>query len=90
LACEVKLSKRAEKFLRRASKDLIKRVNEKLRELSVNPVCEERLKGILRDCCKTRIGNYRIAYQPRPCTVIVVDIDHRDKFYDKLKRLLKR
>jgi len=91
LACEVRLSSNAEKFLRRApkDKDLAKRINERLRELSENPVCEERLKGVLRDLCKSRVGDYRIAYQPKQCTVIVIDISHRDRFYDKLKRLLK-
>ena len=89
MACEVRLSRSAEKFLRRAPEDLAERIDERLRELSENPVCGERLKGILRDLCKTRIGDYRIAYQPKPCSVIVVDIGHRNKFYDKLKRLLK-
>ena len=89
MACEVKLSRSAEKFLRRAPEDLTARINERLRELSENPVCGERLKGTLRDLCKTRIGDYRIVYQSKPCTIIVVDIGHRGKFYDKLKRLLK-
>ena len=89
MACEVKLNRSAEKFLRRAPKDLVERINERLRELSDNPVCEERLKGTLRDLCKSRIGDYRIAYQLKPCIVIVIDIGHRDRFYDKLKRLLK-
>ena len=89
MACEVKLSRSAEKFLRRAPKDLAERISERLRELSDNPICGERLKGTLRDLCKSRIGGYRIAYQLKPCTVIVIDIGHRDRFYDKLKRLLK-
>ena len=89
MACEVKLSRSAEKFLRRAPEDLAERISERLRELSDNSICEERLKGTLRDLCKSRIGDYRIAYQLKPCTVIVIDIGHRDRFYDKLKRLLK-
>ena len=89
MVCEVKLGRSTGKFLRRAPRDLAERINERLRELSENPVCEERLKGTLRDLCKSRIGDYRIAYQLKPCTVIVIDVGHRDRFYDKLKRLLK-
>ena len=89
MACEVKLSRSAEKFLRRAPKDPAERINERLRELSENPVCEVRLEGALRELCKTRIGDCRIAHQLKPCTVIIVDIGHRDRFYDKLKHLLR-
>ncbi len=69
MTCEIKLSKSAERFLRRAPKDLAERINERLRKLSDEPVCEERLKGTLRDLCKSRVGDYRIAYQLKPCTV---------------------
>ena len=89
MACEVKLGRSARKFLEKAPKDLAERINERLRELSENPVCDERLKGTLRDLCKTRIGDYRIAYQLKPCTVTVIDIGHRRRFYDELGRLLK-
>jgi len=89
LVCEVKLSRSAKKFLGRAPRDLVERIKESLRELSNNPICEKRLKGILRDLCRTRIGDYRIVYQLKPCTVIVIDIGLRERFYDKLKRLLK-
>ncbi|MHC1600943.1 MAG: type II toxin-antitoxin system RelE family toxin [Candidatus Nezhaarchaeales archaeon] len=89
MACEVKLSRSAEKFLKRAPRDLAERIDERLRELSENPICEERLKGALRGLCKTRVGDYRIVYQLKPCTVMVIDIGHRERFYDKLKRLLK-
>jgi len=89
LSCEVKLSRSAEKFLKNASKNLVKRINERLKELSESPICEERLKGILKEFCKSRVGDYRIAYQLKPCTIIVIDIGHRERFYDKLKHLLK-
>ena len=89
MICEVKLSRSAEKFLRRAPKDLVERISERLKELSSNPVCEERLKGTLKDLCKSRIGDHRIAYQLKQCMVTIVDIGHKDRFYDKLKRLLK-
>lgn len=89
MSCKVRRGKSAEKFLRKAPKSLAERINERLRELSENPVCEERLKGELRDLCKSRVGSYRIAYQLEPCNIVIADIGHRGKFYDKLKHLLE-
>ena len=45
MACEIKLSKSAEKFLRKAAKGLADRINERLRELSENPTCKRNLRG---------------------------------------------
>ena len=84
MPCKIELSKSAEKFLRKAPKDLVERVNERLRELSDNPICEARLKGSLRDLCKSHIGDIRIAYILKPCTITIVEIGYRGKFYDKL------
>ena len=89
MICRIELSRNAEKFLKKAPRDTAERIHERLRELSENPVCEERLRGVLKELCKSRVGSYRIAYLLRPCTVIVVDIGHREKFYDKLKQLFK-
>jgi len=89
LSCKVKLYKSVKKFLKKISKDLAERINKRLSELSKNPMCEEKLKGNLRDLCKSRVGSYRIAYLLKSCTIIVVDIDHGGRFYDKLRHLLK-
>ncbi|OYT57358.1 MAG: hypothetical protein B6U76_01185 [Desulfurococcales archaeon ex4484_217_2] len=89
MGCEIKLGRSAGKFLRKTSKDLAKRIHERLRGLSENPICEEKLKGRLKELCKTRVGSYRIAYQLKPCTIIVIDIGHRERFYEKLRHLLK-
>ncbi|MBN2251821.1 MAG: type II toxin-antitoxin system RelE/ParE family toxin [Candidatus Altiarchaeota archaeon] len=53
----------ARKFLRRAGKDLQKRILDEIKELSMEP----RPKGSLKimgeeDTCRIRIGDYRVLY----------------------------
>lgn len=84
MTCKAELRRPAEKFLRKAPRDVARRIDEKIKELRENPVCDKRLKDILKELCRTRVGPYRIAYQIKPCTIIIVDIGHREKFYDQL------
>jgi len=74
-------------FLKNASKDVANRIQERLQQLSNNPICEEKLKGSLQDLCKTIVGHYRIMYLLKPCSITVVYTDKRESIYDKLRRL---
>jgi len=85
LKCNVELRKKAKKFLKNYPRDIVRRVEARLKELSENPVCEERLKPPLQELCKTRVGSYRIAYLVKPCNIIVVDIGKRGSIYDELR-----
>jgi len=64
---------------------VITRIEERLRELSENPICEKRLKGRLEGLCRTSVSSYRIVYAVNLCTIIVVCIGRRESIYEELK-----
>ncbi len=87
MVCNVKLMRKAEKYLRSASQAVVERISERLDELSKNPKCEEKLEPPLEKLCKTRVGSYRIAYYLEPCNITVVYIGHRGSFYEELRHI---
>lgn len=88
MECNLELRRKAEKFMRNAPRDVADRISKRLQQLAKNPECEERLRGPLRELCKTRVGSHRIVYLLKPCNIIVVAIGRRESFYDKLTRSL--
>ncbi len=88
MSCSLVLKRKAEKFLKNATKNVVDRVGERLRQLVENPRYDERLKPPLQELYKTRVDPYRIAYLLKPCNVIVVEIGERENFYEKLMHSL--
>ena len=80
MRCNIELRRKSLKFLRRASRDITERVKARLKELSENPICENKLKPPLEELCKMRVGSYRVIYLLKSCNVIVVDIGKRRVF----------
>ena len=82
----VKFSRRAEKALSNLPNDVRSRILIRINELSVNPVCEKRLKGRLERLCRMRIGDYRVVYliDHENQVVVIIDIGKRENIYDRL------
>jgi len=85
LRCSIEYRRKAKKFLENHPRDIVARVETRLEELSQHPICEEKLEPPLQELCKTRVGSYRIAYLTKPCSIIVVAIDKRERIYDELR-----
>lgn len=85
MGCRAELRGKSKRILETLPNDVITRVEERLRELSENPICEKRLKGRLEGLCRARVGSYRIVYAVKPCTIIVVYIGRRESIYEELK-----
>jgi len=72
LGCKVELGGRSREILETLQKDVVSKIEERLKELSENPICEKKLKERLENLCRTRVGSYRVIYMVKPCTIIVV------------------
>ena len=83
-SCKVDLKGRARKTLSKLPRETRRRIEERLNELSRNPVCHKRLKPPLQGLCRDRVGDYRIIYKTEPCHITVIHIGHRENIYEKL------
>jgi mRNA-degrading endonuclease RelE of RelBE toxin-antitoxin system len=83
-SCRINYTRKAQKDLNNLPKEIMERILERLRWLSKNPICEDKLK--LADLCKTRVGSYRIIYRIGNCNIDVIAIGKRESIYDELRR----
>jgi len=83
LSCTPRFEKPAKKAVSSLPKSISERIHKRLEELAQNPLCQEKLKGRLKDLCKMRVGNYRIIYYLKPCNIII-RVVKRENFYEKL------
>ena len=67
-----------------------RRVLEIIEELKVNPYIGKRLRGPLSKFWSIRIGDYRLIYEidEQERTVILHEIGHRGRVYERLGALL--
>jgi len=87
MTCTITIRSRVEKKLKDLTSNLRERVEETLRELSKNPLIGEKLKGQLSGLRKMYVGRkYRVVYKLDSCHILVIDIDSRERIYEKLKR----
>ena len=79
------LSKQAEKFIKKAEKELAKRLIDKIEKLETEPVPQDAktIKGSNKTF-RVRIGKYRILYtiNHEQKEILIAKIDHREQVYD--------
>jgi mRNA interferase RelE/StbE len=82
---QVNLTEKAERFLKKLDKTQQDRIKNKLYDLENNPRLGKPLTGDLKGMWSLRAGKYRCIYvvKDNELMVIVIDIDHRKKVYDK-------
>ena len=76
----------AKKFLKKADKEIARRIIEKIEKLKIEPFPSDvkRVVGKKEKIFRVRVGDYRIQY----CvfydknTILVSDIDKRERAYD--------
>ncbi|MDP2754176.1 MAG: type II toxin-antitoxin system RelE/ParE family toxin [Nitrospirota bacterium] len=81
---EVVFSSQSAKFLKKSSADIRIRILKKISELKTIPESGKNLKGKFSSKRSLRIGDYRIVYEIKGSTILIVFIDHRKKVYGKL------
>ena len=83
---DIFLGPQPEKFLKKADKDLRRRIWEKLDELKLNPFPSEvvRVVGRKEKAFRVRVGAYRIQYYvlQEKKQIAIFDIDKRGRAYD--------
>ena len=82
----IEFSKRAKKFLLKCSKNLQKRIIDKIALLQEEPVPHKSVKVVGEEkTFRVRVGSYRILYQIKwsKKTIIIAKIDKRDKVYSR-------
>ena len=76
----------AKKFLKKADKEISKRIVEKIEKLKIEPFPSDvkRIVGKKEKIFRVRVGSYRIQYSVfyDKNTIFVSDIDKREKAYD--------
>ena len=77
------LTHEAEKNLKKLPANIIERVKDAIREISINPLTGKPLKGNLKGQYSFRLGDYRIVYIPeeRKHCIFVLYIRHRRDAY---------
>ena len=84
---EVHLSSRANKFLKKADKDLYNRIVSRLENLVQDPFPPDAKKvlGQKEKVFRVRVGDYRVLYVVflDKNALLVVDIDKRSKIYQR-------
>jgi len=79
------LGSKSEKFLKKAEKEVRKRIWEKLDELRLNPFPKEvvRVVGEKEKAFRVRVGAYRIKYYifQEKKEIVIFDIDKRARAY---------
>ena len=82
----VEYSKRAEHFLKKAEKILVKRLLSKIEELCQKPVPKDAktLEGVQELIYRVRVGDYRILYEVnyKEQIIGIIAIDKRSKIYE--------
>lgn len=81
----VVLKKKALKFLKSLKvKDDIRRISEKIEQLSINPFPPDskRIEGFSIKVFRIRVGHYRILYFMENSIVYIEKIDYRERVYD--------
>lgn len=86
---EVRVTKLFNKQFRKLDKQIQRKISEEIEFLKKNPEIGEKLKGILSDFWKTRVGNYRLIYRIHGSQRIIdiVFVGHRKRAYEELERL---
>ncbi len=86
---QVKLTKRAFKDLSALDRATQRRIDQRLLKLQTEPFSPdaEKLSGIKEDWFRVRVGDYRILYDVRSesLVVLVIRIGHRREIYKKIR-----
>ena len=82
----VRFTRKAKKALDDLPNDIRNRILARINELTINPICEKRLKGRLERLCRMRIGDYRVVYlvDSENRVIVIIDIGKRESIYDRL------
>ena len=82
---QINLTEKAERFLKKLDKTEQDRIKDKLYSLEEDPKLGKPLTGDLAGLWSLRIGKYKCLYiiKNNELLVIVLDIDHRKRVYDK-------
>jgi mRNA interferase RelE/StbE len=84
MSYEIKFKSSAWKSFDKLPKDINRRINEAIRELSDNPrsLKAKKLMGY-RDFYRIRVGDYRVVYeiQEQVLVVLIIKVDHRRDVY---------
>lgn len=77
---DIKLTKKAEKFIRKQDKDIQKRIIKAVSELPEGDI--KRLKG-MNEIYRLRIGDFRVLFEKnnKEFIIIVIDIGNRGQIY---------
>lgn len=82
---EVKYSNNAERFLKKAEKQIVKRILKKIEKLREEPFPSKvkRVKGVEEKLFRVRVGDYRILYEIDNDNNLIgiVNIDKRETIY---------
>ncbi|MEK6800658.1 MAG: type II toxin-antitoxin system RelE/ParE family toxin [Nanoarchaeota archaeon] len=82
----IEFSNNSKKFLENCDDKLYNRLNEKIKELALDPYPKDRKKveGRKEKLFRVRVGNYRILYIvfSDKNTLLISDIDKRDSVYN--------
>jgi mRNA interferase RelE/StbE len=81
---EVVFSSQPAKFLKKCSVDIRIRILRKISELKTIPESGKNLKGTFSKMRSLRVGEYRIVYEIKGTTILIVFTEHRKKVYGKL------
>ena len=81
----VKFSSYAKKFLKKADKEIVKRILEKIEKLKIEPFPFDvkRVVGKKEKIFRVRVGDYRIQYSVfyDQNNIFISDIDKRERAY---------
>jgi len=82
LKYDIKIEKKALKFLKNLDKKNQSKIIEKIYKLSENPYHNSK-KLIGRDAYRIRVGNYRVIYEidENSVKIFVINIGHRKDIY---------
>lgn len=86
---EVRVTKRFDKQLRKLDRQVQREIIKEIGNLRQNPEIGEKLKGILSDCWKVRVKDYRLIYRIHESQKVIeiIFVDHRKHVYENLERL---
>lgn len=86
---EVRLTKRFDKQFRKLDRQVQREIVKEIDTLRQNPEIGEKLKGILSDCWKIRVKDYRVIYRIHGSEKVmeIIFVDHRKHVYENLERL---
>jgi mRNA interferase RelE/StbE len=80
---DVKLNRRADRFLDKCHKLLAERITKKIEDLRINPFLPEVKRITGSSEFRVRVGDYRILYEifHNENLIVITRIDHRSRIY---------